>query len=411
MLRLQGRGRRQTALPLIGRREELAWCVQGLAETHQGTPGVVLIDGEAGIGKTRLLTEVRSLAVQRGFQVYSGRCCEDLALPYLPFVRTVLADIVQAPAAQSPAWRHEMEIIRRFLGRDEATLSAAPGVLLALADQDKLRLFLAVTQVMIRLAQHQPALLVLDDLHWADGPTLDLFSHLVFSVADTAEHEPVPLCIMATYRPTAATERLGRLLARFQGETICQTLQLAGLDETEIATLLQELDIKRPSHQLVALVQTSTQGNPLFIQEVAHQLRQQGALREQRGMTVAALSLADVRLPVQITSALAVRVQALRPACQHILTLAACLGESAPFRVLKAVSEMEELPLLDLLEEGVRQGMVVSEGQGFQFAHPLMRHLSCTVPSVPCDANTCTIRLPPCWNGSIAGSRMYAYWR
>jgi DNA-binding winged helix-turn-helix (wHTH) protein len=126
LTRLRGLARmhRQTALPLVGRSQELAWCGQVLAEAQAGMPGLVLVEGETGIGKTRLLTEVRTLAVQRGFQVYSGRCHEDLALPYLPFVRSVLADMVQAPATLQHHIHAEMELVRRFLRPDEAPMVA-----------------------------------------------------------------------------------------------------------------------------------------------------------------------------------------------------------------------------------------------------------------------------------------------
>jgi tetratricopeptide (TPR) repeat protein len=172
------------------------------------------------------------------------------------------------------------------------------------AEQDKLRLFLAVAHTIVTLAQRCPTLLVMDDLHWADHPSVDLFGHLAFTVADTAMREPVPLLLIGTYRLVEAEERLARLIARLQREAIFQTLALPGLDESGIQELIQGLGLARPSHQLIATVREATQGNPLFIQEV-----------------------------------------------------------------------------LCLVEEAMRHRLLLSEGQTFQFAHQLIRHVFYSEPS------------------------------
>src|SRR5262249_17295291 len=150
-----------------------------------------------------------------------------------------------------------------------------------------------------------------DDLHWADQPSLDLFSHLVFTIADTAVREPVPLFIVGVYRPVEPHERLARTIAQFQREDICQTLELSGLAEAQVNELIQGLGLARPSHQLVATVSQATQGNPLFIQEVLHQLVEQNALQERGGYFVTTLAPADLRLPEQVTEAIAARTQGL----------------------------------------------------------------------------------------------------
>src|SRR5207247_1501905 len=113
----------------------------------------------------------------------------------------------------------------------------------------------------------------------------------------------------------------------------------------------------RPSHQLVTTVHTVTQGNPLFIQEVVHQLWQQGALQERHGYTVTTASLADLRLPEHVTEAVAARTQRVSEGCHRLLTLAACLGDAIPVPLLSAVSGLAEEIVLNHLEEGMRQGI------------------------------------------------------
>jgi tetratricopeptide (TPR) repeat protein len=239
-----------------------------------------------------------------------------------------------------------------------------------------------VTGAMLALAQRYPTLLMIDDLHWVDQPSLELLGHLVFMGTDTAGRAPVPLLIIGTYRPEASGERLRRWLARLQRETLCQTITLSGLDEAEIRELLRGLGLVRPSQQLVTTIGAATHGNPLFIQEMVHYLQQRGALRESGGYVVTTSAAADLQLPEHVMGALRARMQGLSPECRRVLTLVACLGEHCTLPVLSAVSGMDEEPLLDVLEVGMHQHLLRNEGQTFQFAHPLIRNAFYSAPSV-----------------------------
>jgi predicted ATPase len=225
------------------------------------------------------------------------------------------------------------------------------------------------------LAQRRPTLFIEDDLHWADRSSLDLFGHLVFTVADTAARESVPLFIVGTYRPTEPETHLARLIARLQRELICRTLTLRGLNESEIHALVQGLGLPRSSHQLITTVSGATQGNPLFIQEVLHHLVQQEALQDRGGYLVATAAAADLQLPEQVTGAIVWRVRQLNRECQRVLAFAALLGDACSMQVLSAVTDLSEDRLLDLLEEAMRQRILQSEGKGLRFAHPLIRHV------------------------------------
>jgi class 3 adenylate cyclase len=138
---------------------------------------------------------------------------------------------------------------------------------------------------------------------------------------------------------------------------------------------------RRPSHQLIATVNEATQGNPLFILEVFHHLVQHEALEERGGYLITSAAPADLPLPTQVTSAIVGRVQRLGEDCRSLLTLAAFLGDRFGLEVLGAVSGMDENALLNLLEEGIRQHLLRSDGQSFQFAHPLIRHVFYREPS------------------------------
>src|SRR5262249_38906648 len=154
-----------------------------------------------------------------------------------------LADM---PEGVAQALGTDTQVIRLFLERVGTAPSTAGSVRSAETDQDTLRLYLALTRATIVLAQHRPTVLILDDLHWADRSSLDLFSHLVFAVADAAVREPVPLLIIVAHRPVEPADRLARTIARFQREDICQSLELPGLAEEEVNELIQGLGVVHP---------------------------------------------------------------------------------------------------------------------------------------------------------------------
>jgi serine/threonine protein kinase/tetratricopeptide (TPR) repeat protein len=366
----------------IGRREYLDWFETCFQEAQAGRPRIVFLSGEAGVGKTRLLRELRGAALRQGLQTWAGRCYEDLTLPYLPFIDVLLPLLEQLPAEGQPALDPDVAVLRRFFRWTDSAVSLVQTPAAEEAYQDKLLVFLAVSRLLIALAQHRPLVVLFDDLHWADSPSLDLLSYVVFTVAEAALRTPVPLTIIGAFRPAAPEERLARLLARFQREEVCHTLDLLCLPEAEVHDLLQGLGLTRPSRQLVTTVTETTQGNPLFIQEVVEYLRQHDLLREVGEYLVPTVAPADLRLPEKVTIAIARRIQDLSLPCQHLLTLASCLGEHFTFDLLAAVSGEPEAPLLTLLEEGMQHTLLLSRGQTFQFVHALIRQAFYNVPSV-----------------------------
>lgn len=369
--------------PFVGRSQELSWLDRWLQEASGGHPRVVLIQGDAGIGKTRLLYEARSIAARLGMQVCFGRCREDLALPYLPFVESLRPQLEGLPDEARLALGPDFGTIRNLLYGGGTAVASARASGPVPADHEKLQLLLAMGNAVVKLAQTSPSLVIIDDVHWADALSLDLFEHLAFTVSDMAAREPVPMLLIVTYRPVAATERLAHLTARIQREEICRAFMLAGLNEGEIRELLGGLGLQRPSHQLVATVTDATQGNPLFVQEVLHHLVRQDALQEQGGYLVTATAPIDVKFPEQMTAATLTRAHGVSDVCRRVLTLAALLGDSFSLTTLSAVSALNDHELLNLLEEAMRHQILRSEGDTFSFAHRLMRHVFYQEASVP----------------------------
>ncbi|MFI5373723.1 MAG: AAA family ATPase [Candidatus Rokuibacteriota bacterium] len=369
--------------PFVGRTQELESLERCFRGAVAGRPRVVLVQGEAGIGKTRLLQEGMSVARRLGMEVWFGRCYEDLTLPYLPFVEYLLPRLEQMPEDTRRSIDPDFLLATQLLHRAGNPSPADRPSISGAADHEKLQLFLAVAHATVRFAQSRPLLFVIEDLHWADRLSLDLLEHVAFTVADTATREPVPLVIVGTHRPLVPEDRSSRLAARLQREEVCRTITLSGLNEPEIHDLIGGLGVARPSHQLTVTVSDATHGNPLFIQEVMHHLVEQDALEEQGGYVVTTTAASELRLPDQVTGAIVTRAEGLGESCRRALTLASFLGDSFSLKALATVSGSSEDDLLNSLEEGMRQRLLLSQGPGFQFAHPLIRHVFYHAPSGP----------------------------
>ncbi|MBI3245044.1 MAG: AAA family ATPase [Deltaproteobacteria bacterium] len=348
--------------PFIGRKTELEQLEQYFQAALTGRPQVVLLRGEAGIGKTRLLKEALSIAAALGFETCQGRCLEDVALPYLPFVQSLLTRLGTFADAESLLLSEDLTTIKRLLF-SPPTLTDAPSVASSeRVDEEKRRLFLAVSRAVLQFVQGHPLLVAIDDLHWADQPSLDLLSHLVFTLTDGAEQSPTPLVLVGAHRPVEPEERLARTIDRFQRESVCQLLALGGLSELEVSELVRGLGLKALSYQFVWTVNTTARGNPLFVQEIVQQFD---------GVTLPAAP----QLPTQITVSITNRLKGLKEDCREVCVLASFLGESFSLETLAAVSHRDELALLELLQDGIRQRVLVNDGPVFQFVHPLVRHV------------------------------------
>jgi tetratricopeptide (TPR) repeat protein len=362
----------------VGRAAELEWLRGCLDAAVAGRPRVALVVGEPGIGKTRLLRELQGFAASRSVAVSVGRGHEDLAVPFLPIAEALAPEVHALSPTLARTLGLDAEVVRRLVRGDVASAVHSTHRPWQVDDS---RLFLATARVVMEIARTKPLVLLLDDVHWFDQASLELFAHVVLGVADVAGGDPLHLLIVASMRPVEPAHRLARVLARFQRDDICETLELPGLPEADVTRLVQGLGLPRPSHQLIAVVNDATQGNPLFVQEVIDHLRRHGALRTQGGYLTTTASAGDVPLPLDVTTAIASRLDALDAETRRLLTIAACLGAHIDPPVLAAVADTTPATVASVLETAVGQRLVASDGQTFQFAHPLVRRTLQTSPS------------------------------
>jgi predicted ATPase len=254
---------RVTGPRLVGRAEELARLAAALADAAGGQPRTVLLGGEAGIGKTRLLAEFSARAPAQGARVLSGVCPQvgEGTLPFSPLSQALRQLVRQLDPATLDevvgAGRAELARLVPDLGPAVATTPAT-------GELARARLFERLLGVVERLAAERPLVLVVEDLHWADRSTLDLLSFLVPNLGEAA------VVLVASYRSDELGRRhpLRSWLAELGRHAGVERLELGRLDRAEFEDLLAGITGTAPAAPLVDEVLARSDGNPFFAEEL-----------------------------------------------------------------------------------------------------------------------------------------------
>jgi tetratricopeptide (TPR) repeat protein/transcriptional regulator with XRE-family HTH domain len=358
------RGPEQRAF--VGRRDEFARAQTALARVRAGKPAVLCFVGETGIGKTRLLRELCQQAQHDGFVWGLGQGQEHLSIPFGPIVQALAPLEVNLAAGEPDDPAQVREFLREGALHGNATQR----------DRNRLILFRTLTRAVRAACVRTPLLIAVDDWQWIDQGSLELFEQLVYAAAEAAwRGERCALLLIVTMRTQPQRSVASDRLARLCRESICERMELEGLACAETFELLTGLAISRPSHALTNAVHEVTAGNPLFVQEVVHLLRERGLLQELGGWTVMVDGAKDACMPESATAALVERCEALDRRCRRALTYAACLGMQFSLETLAWVMNEEGFDALEALEEAAENGLLDGRGQSFVFAHPLVRQV------------------------------------
>jgi DNA-binding CsgD family transcriptional regulator/tetratricopeptide (TPR) repeat protein len=355
----------------VGREAELAALSADLDAGATGRGGVVLLAGEPGIGKTRLAEELAARATARGALVLWGRCWEGEGAPaFWPWVQVVRAYV---QAVDPAALRHDLGAgaadIAQLVPAVRDLLPDLPAPLPAGAEAARFRLFDSLAGFLRAAAARRPLLLILDDLHWADAPSLAL---LRFA---GRELEDAGLLVVGVYRhgEVGGEHPLLATLADLTRGQRRRRLLLGGLDQREVASFVALVTGAEPSPGLAAAVHEQTDGNPFFVTEVVRLLASQGRLGPgQAGAPLAA------GLPEGVKAVVAERLGRLSDGCRRVLEVAAVIGRGFELRVLQPAWGLDGERLLGLLEEAEAAGVVgaVRGGLGrWRFAHALVREV------------------------------------
>jgi len=356
---------------LIGREPQLAGLRRILTRARDGTGGVALIVGEAGVGKSRLLRAMTDEARASGFFVLSGACFEaERSIPYAP-----LLDLVRLFAgAASPA------VVAHVLApaaSELVTIFPELGPLLPDAasnptvdpETNKRRLFHALAQVITTLARTQPVLVTFEDVHWSDDATLELVFHLARS------HSTRPVVIALTYRGEEAGPQLTRLVADLERARVVSELPVERLGRGDVGAMLQAIFGPRDTlgDEFLHLLHGLTEGNPFFVEETLKSLIVGGDLARTGGAWHAR-PLERVRVPKTAVEAVRRRLAALTIPARDVASTAAVAGRRFDFRLLQTLTHHDEKALLALVKELIAAQLVVEESaERFAFRHALTR--------------------------------------
>src|SRR5215470_19860167 len=361
--------RPRTAPALVGRDGELGELLAGLDDVTSGTGRLFLLAGDPGIGKSRLAHEAAAHARDRGVKVAWGRCWEAGGAPaYWPWVQSLRACVRGVSGGEL---RSQLgagaPFVAQIVAEVAEMLPDARPLPLAGAEAARFRLFDAVATFLRNVGAGQPLMLVLDDLHAADAPSVLLLQFVARELGDAR------VLVLGAYRPIELDRGhpLAVALAELSCEPAARHLRLPGLTEADVGHLIQQTAGVMPGEGMVAAVHRYTEGNPLFVGEVVRLLAAEGRL--ERASDPAGLALA---IPEGIRAVIGRRVARLPEPCARMLGLASVFGRDFSLRPLEGLSGVPAGELLDILDDGIATGMVaaVPGAPGrLRFTHALIR--------------------------------------
>jgi DNA-binding CsgD family transcriptional regulator len=331
------------------------------------------VAGEAGSGKSRLVRELAHEVAAEGAIVLYGDCDGVVGSPYGPFA-TALDHLVA---------HTEPEILREHLGQGggeltrlvpglEQRVGELPRVMSADADTERHRLHTAVTDLLVGVSSESPVLLVLEDVHWADGSTLQLMRHLVRSGARAR------MLIVATFRDVEADMPVAlsdALVDVYRSEGVVR-VRLGGLSEDEIAEFVRLTTGVEAAVELRATIAELTGGNAFLLNELWRELVESGAIVVGRLSARLARPAAELEAPTTVREVVSQRLTRLSTQANELLELAAVAGTEFELDTVRRAAAVTEAALLDAIDEAVRSGLLVEEpgrGLAFRFAHELVR--------------------------------------
>jgi class 3 adenylate cyclase len=354
---------------LIGRQEQLFVLEDALLTAHRGESRFVALGGEAGMGKTRLATELTARAQRLGWEVLWGACSEaEFSLPYLPLVEALgnylsRHDTARIADELGPT-RRELAQLFPQLGRDEPEAPVGDPA------QAKLRLFEAVVALLSIPARERGLLLIVEDIHWADAATRELLDHIARRLTNTRS------LVLVTYRSDELDRRhpLAPLLQTWRRSRVAEIVNLSPLQRAEIADMIAAiLDHEEVGLEFRDLMHARTDGNPFVLEEMLREAIDRGdVFRTTDGWDQRAL--AEVRIPETVRDTILLRFARLDPAEAEVLQAAAVLGRTFDYPTLVAVSNGSQTAVQDALAVGVAQQLLEEVAGGhaaYRWRHAL----------------------------------------
>lgn len=379
----------ESGLPMVGRETELAELLRIWGATRRGQGSVVMLEGEAGIGKTRLLQALSNHTVAAGgLNLTGGAYTLGASVPFAPVLEAIRAPLLETPSlllsGLAPAWRAELAMLWPALWAVWSDLPPNPPLP---SDHSQLRLFEALTQLVLHVSRSQPVLLVLEEMHWADSSTMSWLGYILRGRRFTN----APVMLILTLRPEEmvsqpALQEWQRMVLSTPGLHRLALGRLAPADVSSIVTALlneHRSEANLPS-QVIQRLYTKSDGNPLFVVELMRSWQAAGLLDltqpaegtppALQSVTAATEAEPSLPLPQRLQIIIAERIAHLSENAQSLLRTAAAIGQTIPASLLLEAGELEHALALAALDELLRHGVLVSgAGDQLHFSHEKLR--------------------------------------
>jgi predicted ATPase len=356
-----------------------------LEAVQSGKGQLVLVSGEVGVGKTRLVQELIELA--EAVHLLAGHAYEaDSTPPYQPLIesiRSAYATFAALDPPIPPVWLREVSRLVPEFGSQVAEPSRVGiSVLTPIdAEEARSRLFESIAQLIGRLADERPVILALDDIHWADEATLEVLGYLTRTVA----HQRV--LIVATYRTEEANPTLRRVIRDLRRAGLVTEIALDRLTVDEVTVMIRKMaGMEGGAERFSQRIYEPTAGNPFFVIEVIKSLFEQGLLRQELDgwATKEEDFLSDYRtlpLPLSIREAVEARLERLDEQTRMVLETAAVIRHPFEFATVQMATGLSQAEALDAFDVLLRTGLIHEitvniEGSTYDFSHPLIREVA-----------------------------------
>jgi serine/threonine protein kinase/tetratricopeptide (TPR) repeat protein len=372
-------------MPLIGREPEFAELKQRLVQALAGHGSMVMVGGEPGIGKSHLARAILSEAKLRGALGIVGHCYEmEGAPPYGPF--TEMLEYIKRMAPREGlrySLGNDAPEVARLMPELRSIYPDIPQAIQLPPEQQRWFLFNAFRSFVERAASVTPLVVVFEDLHWADEPTLLLLQHHAQTIAST------PMLAICTYRDVEleVTRPFARTLETLLREKQAVRLPLKRLPQGGVKAMLAAMSGQTPPPSLVRVIFEQTEGNPFFVEEVFRHLSEEGKLFDDSGKWLSGLRVERLHVPEGVRLVVGRRLDRLSEDARRILTTAAVIGRSFSLRLLEELENRKPDAALDSVEEAERAHLVFPEADGrdarYRFVHELIRQTLAESLSLP----------------------------
>ena len=360
--------------PFVGRAAEIERLIGHFEEVQAGRGALVMLVGEPGIGKTRILEEFSDIARNARATVLWGRCYEgEWAPPYGPFAEAI-AD--HAHNVEPEELRQNLGFggppLARLVSALRERLSDIPEPVPLQPEEERFRLLDAASQLLIAISQRAPLVVVLDDLHWADGGTIAMLRHTSRFVSRNR------ILMLGAYRDVELDRRhpFADALGALRRESPFERILLKGLDSRQVGELLQTIAEQDVPEALVQAISAETDGNPFFIREVLLHLVEEKKIFRQNERWNSILTIEEMGIPEGIRQVIGRRLSRLSDEANRFLAVASAFNSDFRFDIAAAMAGLGEEVALGAVDEALAAQLIRpgSQAEWFDFTHALFRH-------------------------------------